>query len=127
MKKSKSGRTPFYEAVESGDLGVVSLMLDAGANVNDRDNEGIPAIVAAAALGHGGVVKELIKLNADVNILGPQDFTCLHEAVIEDRIDIVHLLLDNSANIDAQNQDGWTALGLAIAFKAKATAKLLIS
>ena len=43
MRKSRLGKTPFYEAVESGDLETISLMLDAGADANDMSVEGIPA------------------------------------------------------------------------------------
>lgn len=52
MKKSKFGKTPFYEAVESGDCENVSLMLDAGAIAKDISRRGTPMILKAVSLGH---------------------------------------------------------------------------
>ena len=50
LKKSRLGKTPFYEAVESGNRETVSLMLDAGVSANDTDLAGVPAIWTAVSL-----------------------------------------------------------------------------
>ena len=127
MKKSKLGQTPFYEAVESGDIENVSLMLDAGAIANDMSRKGIPAIPRAISLGYREIVEILPHHHAAVNLPGQDGLTCLHVAMITDQIAIVRLLLANSADLHARSKYGWTALGLAVAEDKIAIAALLIS
>ena len=67
MKKSKLGKTPFYEAVESGDYETVSSLLDAGASANDR-MEGNFANFWTVSLGHHEIVEVLLNHHADFSV-----------------------------------------------------------
>ena len=89
MKKSKLGKTPFYEAVESGDYETFSLLLDAGANVNDI-MEATLVILRAVSLGHQETVEVLFNLHADVKVSDSSGSTCLQVAGMRDHIVIVH-------------------------------------
>lgn len=125
MKKSKAGKSPFYEAVESGDHETVSLLLDAGADSNDSAR-GTSALLRAVSLGHQEIVEVLLLHHADVNLSDPSGHTCLHEAAIQDHIVIFDKLVANAADIHAVDQDGWTSLELAVAANSFGIAELLL-
>ncbi len=63
-----SGSTPLMSAAEiNGAVGLVKLLLEAGAEVNARDNVGLTALMCAVNRGNGPVVKLLLKAGADVH------------------------------------------------------------
>lgn len=126
MQDSEYGQTPFYDAVESGDCHVVTLLLDAGADTNSQDADGTPALLRAVALGYQQVVETLINRGADVSIATSTGLTCLHEAVYQDNLSITLTLLAKGASIDAQDNEGWYPLHQTLASGALAAAKLLI-
>ena len=54
-------------AVENGHGGVVDLLLQRGANVNQQNSEGHAALRQAALFGHQPVVEALLQRGAKVN------------------------------------------------------------
>lgn len=78
------------------------------------------------------LVERLIAQSADVNCRDLNgDYTPMHKAIICGRfathdLTIIRLLLDNSSNINAQNNSGWTPLFFAVKLGFVEAVKLLI-
>ena len=67
------GRTPLAWATLHGDPAIVAPVLDAGADVNERDSSGNAALHAVAFFGHDAAGRVLIERGADVlakNVVG---------------------------------------------------------
>jgi len=86
-------------------------------DVDDRDRYGRTALHRAAGDGDLEAAENLIiqqgaDVNAKINLgWGPQNLnTPLHQAAISGHKDVVGLLLNHSAEVNAKNGDGLTAL-----------------
>ncbi len=81
----------------------------------------------AIALGDTEKVRALVKAGADVNAtINDNDSTALHVAVMLDQAEMVEILLDANADIDAATDLGVTPLLAAVTFKQEDIAELLI-
>ncbi|CAM9547551.1 unnamed protein product [Chrysoparadoxa australica] len=67
--------TPLQIAVKEGYTGLVTLLLDMGANVNVRDHQGNTPLHSAVELDHAPISKELLTHGADVMLVNFQGFT----------------------------------------------------
>jgi ankyrin repeat protein len=127
-----NGRTPLSLAAEQGNLNLVKLLLNTGANISTRDNRyGLSPLHWAAFEGRKSTVEFLLERGADVNISdssGTTSYcTALSVAAARGHKEIVKLLLENGANIDLFGlKNGWTALNLSAGYGHKAVVKLLI-
>jgi ankyrin repeat protein len=63
--KDDSGLTALMVASQYGHSQIIDMLLDAGADINARDNIGRSAMAHAAGMGQQGIVKKLIGLGAD--------------------------------------------------------------
>jgi ankyrin repeat protein len=61
--------SPFIQAIEVGCEAEVRRMLAKGADPNEVDVDGWPAVVIAAAEGHNGVLQALAAAGADLEEL----------------------------------------------------------
>ena len=75
------GDTALMFAARVGDLNSAKILVEAGANVNDADAEGISAMVLAAHSGFADLVEFLLDKGADANS-SAAGFTALHEAIM---------------------------------------------
>lgn len=64
----KSGRSPLQHAVESNSLDMVELLIQRGADVNAQSYAGCTALHAAAARGHQGALRLLLRSGADCGV-----------------------------------------------------------
>ncbi len=83
----------------------------------DLPEGGWPPLVYAARGDRGGnaeVVRQLLEQGADVNCCNYKKQTALHCAAKAGFVDIVELLLNRNASIDAQDRDGNTPLMVAV-------------
>lgn len=93
-----NGSTPLHFVAAKGDMAMVQMLVDFGADVNARDKEDV-----------GG-------------------YTPLHYAVQMNNYEVVELLLVNGANPNlADVKHGWACLHCAVRLKNNAIAKLLIA
>lgn len=93
-----------------GNVKLVRLLLEHGAEVNiSRDGE-IPALFKAAEGGHTPVVTELLAHGADPNWRNRNGQTALFAACMRGRDAVVRVLLDAGASVDVRDKEGRTAL-----------------
>lgn len=101
------------DAAGKGDTNVVKAMLERGADVNAKDNEGETALRLAVTSGKTDVVKLLIEKGADVNAISEDVLfggTALMLAAVFGNMNMVQTLLDNGADVNAEDKNGITAL-----------------
>ncbi len=113
----RAGVTPLAAAAYNGDLKLVDLLLAHGAEASRRDVSGKAPILYAAARGFAPVVTRLLATGIDVNAVYGNKLTLLmwaaghaNDVPVEDGVQLVGLLLDKGAAIDAKDDRGRTAL-----------------
>ena len=69
---TQSPNPPLFDAVKKGDIEAVRKHLDAGADVNTKDEDGYTLLTVAVAYGSKEIVELLIFNGVDVNAFDPQ-------------------------------------------------------
>ena len=107
--RSRSGATPFYAAAENADVATMAMLLEAGANPALSTDDKTTPLMAAAGLGHGGDRYER--------------FWSADRA-----LEAVKVLVERGgADVNAQNEAGFTALHGTAFVGADAAAEYLVS
>ena len=113
--------TPEWKAaVRAQDTVQLKVLLDAGADLNGRDEHGQTALMIAARDGRTQSVRWLVEHGADLNHTAKFHLSALMLAVINGRDAIVGILVDAGADrsirgTGAPGFDGKTALDIAAA------------
>jgi ankyrin repeat protein len=111
-------------AVAEPSLKVAEVLIQAkGINVNFLNSANESALMYAALKGQLALAKLLISKDADVNKTG---WTPLHYAATNGHVDVIQLLLDNHAFVDAASPNGSTPLMLAAQYGTPQAVKLLL-
>jgi NAD(P)-dependent dehydrogenase (short-subunit alcohol dehydrogenase family) len=101
-------------AVVQGDLETVRRLIQAGADLNEREpTAGSTPLIAASVFGRTDAARALIEAGADVDIQNNDGSTALMTAALLARPEIVRALLDAGADRSLQNNAGSTALQIA--------------
>lgn len=98
------------EAAANGKTERVKSLLDAGADAEAKDNDGMTALLAAVDEGHWETVRVLLDAGADANAKSEDGISALLAATYAGHTQTVKALLDAGAEVDAKDSDGWTAL-----------------
>jgi len=101
----RGGSTPLLFAARVGDAESARILIEAGADVNDRLPDGTSALVEAAHSGQQAVGALLLDKGADPNAAA-SGYTALHAAVLRGRLDLVKALLAHGADPNAQITKG---------------------
>lgn len=101
VNTKQGGFTPLLFAAQQGDTGSASVLMAAGADVNDTDASGASALVVAAHSGHRTAAELLVTRGADVNAAGA-GYAPLHAAVLRGDLALVQTLLAHGANPNAR-------------------------
>jgi ankyrin repeat protein len=131
----EDGATPFLRAAQSGDVTLMKLLLEHGADPKIKTSAGVTALSVASGIGWvEGVtyewspqqnleaMKMCIDLGIDVNAADNEGRTALHGAAFKGRNEAVQLLVDHGANLEAHDygsrdtvngaMKGWTWIPL---------------
>ena len=99
-----------WEAARDGKIEAVKQHLEAGTDVNAKDDEwGMTPLFMAAGIGHKKIVELLLANGAEVNAKNDGGVTPLHNAAIQGHKEIVELLIAKGADVNAKNQWGRAA------------------
>jgi len=101
------------DAVLAGDEEEARALLEAGADANARNDEGLSALALAAQSGHSEVAAALLELGADVDARTGLDDTPLMMAARHGDPETVEVLIDAGADVHAETLCGGTALSIA--------------
>ena len=102
-----------FEATASGKVDLLENHLNANAEqINDYASDGFTPLGLACFFGQKETVDFLLKKGADVNKISnnPMKLAPLHSAVAAQQIEIVKMLIEQGANVNAQQMKGVTAL-----------------
>jgi uncharacterized protein len=113
----EDGATPFLRAAQSGDVTVMKMLLEHGADPKLATANGDTALMVAAGIGWvDGVtfewseaenleaVKMCLDLGIDPNIADGDGRTALHGAAHKGRNDVVRLLVERGAKLDPRDK-----------------------
>jgi len=97
------------------DKDTVRLLLEAGANIDSKDNEDSTPLQYAVHSGNVEIVEMLIRAGANVNTQNSHGWTPLHNSINKGYADVVRVLLNAGADKTIAAQGGLTAYSLAVA------------
>lgn len=111
-----NGRNALHVACKSGSLKMVQLMLDAGADINDRRDKGEGITTLQNVIWNWNtpngyeIIKVLLENGAKVNEPGPNGSLPINDAIKragdpEESLKIATLLIDHKANLHPENHD----------------------
>ena len=120
-----TGLTPLIAAAKVNDTKTAKLLVDRGVDIDARANVGqaATALMGASHNGNAELTRLLLARNAAVNVIsapgsgivrnGIVEFgsiTALHFAALRQDVEVVKLLLEAGAHVDAQDTPGMTPL-----------------
>ena len=116
-----TGQTPFLRAAQAGDITVMRLLLERGADPNISTFSNTTALMAAAGVnwsvgqtyteskeGLMEALKLCLEKGADVNAVNSMGFTALTGAVNRASDDMVEFLVKRGARMDVKDNEGRT-------------------
>ena len=124
-KEPKLGRTALHFAAYFDIPVTLKILIEAGADMNAQDSEGITPLYLAAQEGNPMIVMELIKAGADVNLARHDSVTPLHMAAQFGHEGCVVALIHAGVDVHRRTVPGLTPIQLAIDYKHEKIAKLL--
>ena len=123
---NRIGSTPFLLAAKAADVEMMRVLVELGADPLLPNEDGTTPLMVAAGVGIWAVgespgtneealeaVKYALDLGGDVTAIDDNGDTALHGAIIRGSEPLVRFLLDNSADIEATNEKGWTPYRIA--------------
>ncbi len=129
-----TGSTAFVLAARTGDLPLMKVLLELGADPKIGNADGSSALLAASGIGDLGsgqesagteqeaieAVKLLVQLGLDVNLVDENGETAMHGAAYQNWPKLIGLLAQNGADVHVWNQRnrwGWTPLLIAQGYR----------
>lgn len=100
----QNGDEQLVTAAESGAMGTILDLLEAGVSIETENSDGDTALTAAAG-GHPGVLKALAKLGANLNHRNNQEKTAYMIASEANRVAIISAHEEIGASVDEHDAD----------------------
>lgn len=123
--QDENGRTALIEATRGGQVEVVQLLINSGADVYIRDNNDTSAMFLTCIIENIDITKIIFKNLVDLNHIDNDGFTALTMAVMANNIPVVKLLIELNVDLD-KTRGVYTPLHLAVERRYFEVAILLI-
>jgi serine/threonine protein kinase len=109
----------WQSAIVYGNVEMLELLLEHGANINAKDNSGITPLHAAIQTGNLSITKWLLEHGASINAKNNSGTTPLHYVIQQlampyDNLGMLKLLLEHGANLNVKDNNGTTPLHTAV-------------
>jgi E3 ubiquitin-protein ligase mind-bomb len=129
--KNKYNHTALHYAFlwKNMPIELFKIILEKLTDINAQDENGNTALHWAIGQENRTAVEELLKRDdVNVNLKNNQNLTALHVASVwvDIPIDLFRVILEKSTDVNAQEEDGNTALHLAIMYKSATALKELL-
>lgn len=111
INNSLEGKTPLIIAVGNSYIDTAKILIENGADVNSVDFEGWNALNYAVNNGDIEIAKLLLTNRAKIK---GELLLAIKSPIVESRINIMKLLIDNKANINYTDENGFNPLNIAI-------------
>ena len=98
-KRSPRGHTPLISAVKINNISLVKILLDANAPVNETDLDQSTALHVAASGSTPDILELLLQNGAEVNVKNRMDLSPLMYAIMYNKLENIHILLNHGADI----------------------------
>lgn len=111
MPQLQAEANALHSAARDGRLDIVQALLQKGADINQKDENGYTALHIATFNNNLDIVQALLNKGANVDIQANNGYTALYIATFNNNLGIVQALLEKDANVNIQKADnGYTAL-----------------
>ncbi|RDW72196.1 hypothetical protein BP5796_08230 [Coleophoma crateriformis] len=108
------GQTLLHQAAKLGNLQLAQILLTRHASMTIEANDGETAFLTACGQKSQPIVELFLRAEADPNSMQPDNrYTALHKAAEGGDVEIVKLLVERGADVNAELPGGLTALHLA--------------
>lgn len=111
INDSLEGKTPLIIAVGNSYIDTAKILIENGADVNAIDFEGWSALSYAVNNGDIEIAKLLLTNRAKIK---DELLIAIKSPIVESSINMMKLLIDNKANINYTNENGFNPLNIAI-------------
>ncbi|KAJ8603431.1 hypothetical protein CTAYLR_003959 [Chrysophaeum taylorii] len=98
-----------WHAAEVGDVSAVQRCIEAGVDLDARDEDQYCALLIAAEAGHVDAVAALLAGKAAVDGADAFGRSPLYASAVAGHVDVVKFLVDAGAEVDLRDEDGRTA------------------
>lgn len=102
-----------WAAAQQGNTHDCESLIEIGADVNWKHQDGDTPLLAACRRGHTETIALLLAHGADSNICGTDSFTPLHVSTRRGDAESVNVLLNANTSTTARTKEGQTALDIA--------------
>ena len=103
-----------HRAAAVGDIAEVKRLIDGGADINAKNEDGLTPLHYAAGNGHTETALALVKARADIHATNKDKGTPLHWAAEKGKTETALALVNAGADINAKKSDGYTPLHSAV-------------
>ena len=103
-----------HKAVGLGDEELVRMLIDCGADINERTSKGITPLMLAAQKGNFEIVRLVYSPLAELNAVTPDGWTALHFAASSGCFQTAEFLMERGAEVNARTRNGTTPLSIAL-------------
>jgi ankyrin repeat protein len=107
---SSIGATALMGSAHAGDLEIMKVLLDLGAQIEQADQHGFTALMVAAGDGQVDAAKLLLERGAKLEAADQEGTTVFLRAAKSGQLEMVKFLLERGAKPDACDKVGFTAL-----------------
>ncbi|WEW61270.1 hypothetical protein PRK78_006760 [Emydomyces testavorans] len=118
LHRDKDGCTSTHDrdvsCAESDGISMINDLLDAGADLNARTNNGSSALHWAIGHGKPGIARKLIDIGIDVGITNNAGETALCCAILKRQVNVVERLCQTGCGVKERTRYGITPLHVAV-------------